>query len=213
MSDITDAINIFKNNENQKKIDTAFVVGITCAATSFDSINNINCPIVVIDESSQLTEPMAMLPISRFKSKIAMLVGDPLQLMPTLSSDFAKGPENASGLELTMFERLALNGCLKPILLRTQYRCHPDISHFSNALFYEGLLNNGEKTARLALIDGIKPLTIVKVDGHELRTNSSYQNPQEASVAVACIKHFLVDGVPPEDIVIICLCKAFTNHR
>lgn len=49
---------------------------------------------------------------------IQVLVGDPLQLPPTVAGPEA---ENKDSLDRSMFERLAEAG-LTPILLRTQYR-------------------------------------------------------------------------------------------
>jgi superfamily I DNA and/or RNA helicase len=82
------------------------------------------------------------------------LVGDPLQLSPTIS-----GPHTL-GLEKTMFDRLEQHG-VEPILLSYQYRvsfeerrnysfmyffslkCHPIISSIANDLFYQKKLMNG----------------------------------------------------------------------
>lgn len=127
---IENAIKVFQLNENQKIIDTAFVVGITCHSSRSEQLNNLSCNIVIIDEASQLSEPMSMLPISRFDSQIALLVGDPQQLMPTLSYDLSPQVSNTEhGLELTLFERLAQDNWFTPKLLRTQYRVQ--MSNFS----------------------------------------------------------------------------------
>ena len=65
-----------------------------------------------------MTEPVSMLSIARFSAERILLVGDPLQLPPTLSSSAKQG---VNGLERTLFERLSENS-IDPILLRTQYR-------------------------------------------------------------------------------------------
>ena len=62
-----------------------------------------------------------------------------MQLPPTLPNALS---EETPGLEYTLFERAtAMN--LKPVMLRTQYRCHSDIARIVNALFYSGVLQNG----------------------------------------------------------------------
>jgi hypothetical protein len=65
-----------------------------------------------------------MLAISRFQPQRLLLVGDPLQLPPTLPGT---SKPNVTGLERTLFERLGeMSSDLNPILLRTQYRVKSD---------------------------------------------------------------------------------------
>ena len=66
-----------------------------------------------------MTEPLSMLTISRFQPQRLILVGDPLQLPPTLPGNSKPG---VAGLERTLFERLGETNNLSPILLKTQYR-------------------------------------------------------------------------------------------
>lgn len=139
-----------------------------------------------------------------------MLVGDPLQLMPTLSYVFdPTSDESENGMELTLFERLAQDGWLKPTLLRTQYRCHPDIAQISNKLFYDGILLHGDNTNRPNLVPGFNPLSIVKVDGHENSVGSSYKNVIEGNVVTRCVTQILAHGVESQDVGVICLCTYF----
>jgi hypothetical protein len=53
---------------------------VTCSATEFDVFDEIGCSLLILDEASQMTEPMSLLPITRFKCERALFVGDPLQL-------------------------------------------------------------------------------------------------------------------------------------
>ena len=69
-----------------------------------------------------------------------MLVGDPKQLDPTIQC--GGDVTHSSGLEQTLFDRLVRMG-LAPVVLRTQYRCHPRISAFASELFYDGCLLDG----------------------------------------------------------------------
>jgi len=55
--------------------------------------------------------------LNQFGADWQMLIGDPLQLPPTLPSD----PSGPNGLDRTLFERLRDAG-LPTLLLGTQYR-------------------------------------------------------------------------------------------
>jgi superfamily I DNA and/or RNA helicase len=56
---------------------------------------------VIIDESSQATEPSTLVPLTR-GAHCAVLAGDPCQLPPTILSATAK---DECGLDVTLFER------------------------------------------------------------------------------------------------------------
>ena len=75
----------------------------------------------------------------RFGCEKLVLVGDPRQLDPTLAGGDAT---HNDGLEQTLFDRLIRQGHV-PVMLRTQYRCHPRISAVANELFYGGCLLDG----------------------------------------------------------------------
>ena len=76
----------------------------------------------------------------RFGCEKLVLVGDPKQLDPTIQC--GGDVTHSSGLEQTLFDRLVGMG-LAPVVLRTQYRCHPRISAVASELFYNGCLLDG----------------------------------------------------------------------
>ena len=131
--DILNAIKKFKSEQSKNRISKAFLIGVTCLASVFETLNDVSASLVILDECSQviyimktfdivfhkMTEPTSLLSISRFNPKRLLLVGDPLQLSPTLLQSCKKG---VNGLERTLFERLAQDGLSTPILLKTQYR-------------------------------------------------------------------------------------------
>ncbi|MEW5299031.1 MAG: hypothetical protein WDW36_002086 [Sanguina aurantia] len=94
---------------------------------------------LVIDEAAQALEPAALIPLQLLRpgAKI-LLVGDPLQLPPTVLSRLAE----TAKLSQSMFERLQRAGC-PATLLSQQYRMHPDISSFPAAYFYKRQLVDG----------------------------------------------------------------------
>jgi superfamily I DNA and/or RNA helicase len=78
---------------------------------------------VVVDEACQVTEPLSLLPALRFKCERMILVGDPLQLPPTLDG-VNEYQFKGKGLERTLFERAMQMG-IQPIQLTVQYRACP----------------------------------------------------------------------------------------
>lgn len=103
------------------------------------SSNFLSFPITILDECSQMTETTSLLPLASFGCQKCLLIGDPKQLPPTLPS----ADVGITGLELTLFERLSSN--IKPLQLRTQYRCQKEIAEIANSLFYDNMLINGSK--------------------------------------------------------------------
>lgn len=79
--------------------------GTTCMATAFDIFGTSTFPLVLLDESSQLMEPLSLVPIVRFQSSRLIMIGDPLQLPPTLTTS-ADEDKVGQGLDKTLFDRL-----------------------------------------------------------------------------------------------------------
>jgi len=107
-----------------------------------------------------------------------------------------------------LFERLALGQC-NPILLRTQYRCHPIISNISNSLFYENRLIDGRKPELPVelLNDKFPVLCFVDVNSTGKSQYSSFINLLEADFIVRSIEKLVENGVNGEDIGVISLYK------
>jgi len=127
--------------------------------------------LAIIDEATQLTEPLTLAPIniaSRF-----VLVGDEKQLPPVISADECRSanvlaelsePERElglRGLDHTLFERLA--GRVPEASLSVQYRMNSQVQDLANRLYYEGQLSADGSVAerRLAIdssaLDGAPP--------------------------------------------------------
>ncbi|XP_041364413.1 uncharacterized protein LOC121379827 [Gigantopelta aegis] len=193
--------------ENKKQLSRVRVVGVTCAAACFRCLANMTFPFVVLDESSQMTEPSSLLPIARFGCEKLVLVGDPKQLDPTIQGSEAGHQE---GLEQTLFDRLMKLG-YSPIVLHTQYRCHPLISAISNHLFYNGVLQDGvSQQSRQPLSETFPTLCFYDVaHGKECDDGSgSYYNEEEAGLVVLMVDTLIAEGVEPAMIGVITLYKA-----
>ncbi|XP_060042225.1 protein ZGRF1 [Erinaceus europaeus] len=195
-----------KLGTNRKLLKQVRVVGVTCAACPFPCLNELKFPVVLLDECSQITEPAALLPIARFECEKLILVGDPKQLPPTIQGSDAA---HQNGLEQTLFDRLCLMGH-KPVLLRTQYRCHPTISAIANDLFYEGSLRDGiEEADRGPLLEWLPTLCFYNVKGLEqVERDNSFHNVAEAAFTLKLIQSLLASGIVSSGIGVITLYKS-----
>jgi hypothetical protein len=166
---ISRSIDSLKQGVNRAKLNDTRVVAATLAATEFACLDGFSFPFIVLDEACQMTEPSAVLPIARFGCRSLVMVGDPKQLPPTVP-----GPEPAHnhGLEQSLFERLMLTAAPERyLMLRTQYRCHPQISGMANELTYGGNLCDGVTAEeRAPAVPGLVPLCFFDCDtGNEER--------------------------------------------
>eukprot|EP01018_Ginkgo_biloba_P018137 Gb_24646 [translate_table: standard] len=67
-------------------LDRAEVIAATCIGAGDAALDNQSFPVCVIDEASQATEPVTLVPILRSGAERIVLVGDPCQLPPTILS-------------------------------------------------------------------------------------------------------------------------------
>ncbi len=176
------------------------------------SIREREFDIVVIDEATQATEPVAWIPIARAKKVV--MAGDHFQLPPTVRSKEAE----EKGLGVTLFERFyEILGEESKQLLERQYRMHEKIMGFSSREFYKNLLIADESVRLHTLADlkGVKKCAdtqepILFIDtagkGFEERLEEGSQsryNPEEASLLLSELKKMLDCGVVPLEIAVI----------
>ena len=133
-----------RGQERKRRLMAMRVVGVTCAASTFEVLDGSTFPIVLLDEASQMIEPASLVPLTRFHCQRLIAVGDPKQLPPMLQEvEGASGSIATVGpLSKALFERLS-NAGVPTVLLRTQYRMHPTLVALPNRLFYDGLLESG----------------------------------------------------------------------
>ncbi|XVE85520.1 hypothetical protein DITRI_Ditri17bG0097300 [Diplodiscus trichospermus] len=87
--------------------------------------------VLVIDEAAQLKECESAIPLQLLGIAHCILVGDERQLPATVLSNVS----DEAGFGRSLFQRLSTLGHSKH-LLNIQYRMHPSISYFPNAMFY-----------------------------------------------------------------------------
>ena len=124
-----------------------------------------------------------------------VMLGDQCQLPPTTLS---KNGEHGLDSSLPLFTRLLREG-VPPMLLDTQYRMHPAISHLPRDLFYAGRLHDGIAADARPAPRGFSwprpdwPVAMVNV-AHglgERSVGSSYANDAEADVVCHLVDSLL----------------------
>ncbi|XP_012486781.1 regulator of nonsense transcripts 1 homolog isoform X1 [Gossypium raimondii] len=185
---------------------SADVICCTCVGAGDPRLANFRFRQVLIDESTQATEPECLIPLV-LGVKQVVLVGDHCQLGPVIMCK--KGAR--AGLAQSLFERLVLLG-VKPIRLQVQYRMHPCLSEFPSNSFYEGTLQNGVTiNERQSLgIDFPWPVPnrpvffYVQMGQEEISASgTSYLNRTEAANVEKIVTTFLRSGVVPSQIGVI----------
>ena len=174
----------------------AQAVCATCSGSGSDFLDRINFSAVMLDEASQVTEPMSLVPLANGCQQL-VLVGDHKQLPPTVVSREAE----LAGMTLSLFDRLVRAG-VKPYLLDTQFRMHPALSYFPSTSFYNGLVKSGTPAAMRPAPKGFPwPIPSVPIaflptpqDALETTDNMSYNNKAEAEQVMNVLVGLLAAG-------------------
>ena len=172
-------------------LDNVPIVAATShRASSHPYVRGRSFDMAVIDEASQLTEPLTLGLVMRARRFV--LIGDDRQLPPVVRT---------VGLEYSMFERLKKSAESDApellTLLDTQYRMHPDIMAVSSKLYYSGLLTSGVGR------EDRRPASGRPIEFHPVASISDGRsNPAEARVVQDLVAAFSVD-TPPEAIGVI----------
>jgi len=161
---------------------------------------------VLIDESTQATEPECIIPVI-LGAKQLVLVGDHCQLGPVIMCKKAA----RAGLSQSLFERLVMLD-IKPIRLQVQYRMHPCLSEWPSNTFYEGTLQNGVainerilKNIKFPWPVPEKPMFFYNCQGYEeiSASGTSYLNRTEAAMCEQIVTYMFKAGVNPSQIGVI----------
>ena len=195
-----------KRSNEKEILQNADVICCTCVGAGDPRLSHFRFRQVLIDESTQATEPECIIPLV-LGAKQVVLVGDHCQLGPVIMCKKAA----KAGLSQSLFERLVMLG-IKPIRLQVQYRMHPCLSQFPSNTFYEGTLQNGvhSKEREYKGIDfpwpiPSKPMFFYNCIGQEeiSASGTSYLNRTEATACEKIVTYFLKSGVNPSQIGVI----------
>lgn len=201
------------DKKRKKLLKTCPIVGVTCVSTALEVLQDQTFDVLLLDEASQMTEPLSLAPMIRSKCKYVIAAGDPHQLPPVVCTPEKVEGENLNGLIRPLFVRLACLGHI-PHLLKTQYRCHPHISSISNKFFYDSKLEDGVSMEdRSSLIPSISSsVAVVDVPfGHESYSQRSIYNDIEARTVGNIVKSLVEQGICLNDIGIIAFYKAHVD--
>ncbi|CAN8267228.1 unnamed protein product [Cochlearia groenlandica] len=185
---------------------SADVICCTCVGAADIRLSNFRFRQVLIDESTQATEPECLIPLV-LGVKQVVLVGDHCQLGPVIMCKKAA----RAGLAQSLFERLVILS-IKPIRLQVQYRMHPALSEFPSNNFYEGTLQNGvtiieRQTTGIDFpwpVPNRPMLFYVQLGLEEISASgTSYLNRTEAANVEKLVTAFLKSGVVPSQIGVI----------
>lgn len=142
----------------EKIIDQSKVVATTLIGAAHRNLDGILYDTVIIDEASQALEAECWNVIIRAKRLI--LVGDPMQLPPTVKSKEAE----KLGYGITLLD--LLNPILSSnYLLNLQYRMNDHLLSFSNETFYDGKLMSADQNKSITLPNDVNPLTFIDTAG------------------------------------------------
>ncbi|CAH8444287.1 unnamed protein product [Dicrocoelium dendriticum] len=196
---------ILKRELERELLLAADVVCCTCVTAGDQRLERLSFHSVLIDESTQATEPECLIPLM-VGCRQVVLVGDHCQLGPVIT---CKKAANA-GLTQSLFERFVLLG-IRPIRLQVQYRMHPALSAFPSNVFYEGSLQNGVTAEdRCKKIDfpwpnPDRPMFFYCTSGQEEISGNgvSYLNRTEAATVEKIVTKMLKIGVHPNTIGVI----------
>ncbi|MBK07252.1 MAG: hypothetical protein CL920_06695 [Deltaproteobacteria bacterium] len=194
----------------QSILEQADVVCSTATGADSRLLGDMHFDLVVLDEATQATDPIALVPFSR--GRRIVMAGDPCQLPPTVIDLQAE----RQGLGQTLFERLAKTSSLMQ-MLEIQYRMHKDIMAFPSQSMYEGRLQAAvdNATHRLEELEGVQvdPLRdraclLIDTAGkgwEEVRKEDdpSTSNPGQAERVAAECRRLLGRGVAPSELVVI----------
>ena len=189
-----------KTHSKRERLGKSAVVGVTCASSASQLLEDQHFDVVIVDECSQITEPLSLLPIVKSDCHHCLLVGDPKQLPPVVHSigdNRNRAERNKSPLTYTLFERLARSH--EPTRLVKQYRCHPKIAAVASKLFYDNTLQSGNIDRVPIFHDS---MLFVDVPRGKSGVNGSLSNEMEAREVCAWIK-FALQKAQPEDLGVI----------
>ena len=188
-------------------INDADLIAATAISSSHYFLDDINFDVMIMDEASQVSSFMSLLPL--LKCKKFILVGDNKQLQPIEEEDMSKE------MNLSIFNRLFEMYPDASTLLTTQYRMHESIAQIANVIFYEGKLRTSENVAKRILslkadshqfLNPQTPVVFIdtsKVEYYDDNVGSGCSNTEEAKYIAHIVSLFVKDGIKTEEIGVV----------
>eukprot|EP01086_Lenisia_limosa_P015587 TRINITY_DN508_c0_g1_i2.p1 TRINITY_DN508_c0_g1~~TRINITY_DN508_c0_g1_i2.p1 ORF type:complete len:311 (-),score=49.13 TRINITY_DN508_c0_g1_i2:14-946(-) len=137
-----------------KKAD---IVLVTCSTSADNRRMPKTFRSVLVDEAGNSVDADIMMPVVKAKERV-VLIGDPKQLPPVIT---CKNTQVERAGAYTLFERHLRNNHV--IMLKMQYRMHPDICQFPSKTFYDNELKSHACTE-----DNNGALKVKEMNGHRV---------------------------------------------
>ncbi len=183
------------------------IVGATVFALHTKRLRNFHFDVLIFDEASQMTVPMAVAAMAVGKKFI--FIGDHQQLPPIIDET-----QTDKELARSIFEHL--HQFAPGTMLQTTYRMHEGINAFSSEHFYDGMLQSAPSAAGRLLIYSHPPkkyVDILRADLPEVfvdmaHSDQGMRNMLEANLIADLTEQLLLSGVKPKDIGILAPFRA-----
>lgn len=190
------------NRSNYNNDSKGLIVGATCYSPFTKKLSFMDWDIVIIDEASQLSIPLAIAAMTKGQKYI--LIGDHKQLSPIISDQ-----QIDNVFKKSIFEHLFQFS--SGIMLNTTYRMNSAINDFPSIQFYNGKLLPDESNANWLLeIDNNFDLhqEILDINKPEVlfchkHTSVDSRSEFEATMTAQFVYEYLKKGVKAKDIAII----------
>jgi len=182
-------------------IHEGYVIGATPFAVQTERLSNVEFDVVLFDEASQVTLPLAIMGMLAGNKYI--FIGDEKQLPPVTVTD-ARQAAQAS-----IFEYLTGRG--NETMLNITYRLNDALTDWPSRTFYHSELKSSQEAAerRLRLSDRASRWDFVLDPSNPAvfldlcHRNSTVRSPREAEVVVELILALLDHHVPPNEIGVV----------
>lgn len=182
------------NDQFLEYLSNSDVLCCTSILCGSNLILNLNFNVLIVDDSTQMTEPSLLIPLNLGCEQL-ILLGDTKQLSPCVEDD-----SDLNDYKVSMFKRLS--SYYLPSLLKIQFRSHPEIASIYSELFYDNMINSDETTSRnviLSIIDlfPVKEIPIKYVFHSEKETEKfySFYNLKEIEVTGRILKQLHQRGI------------------
>lgn len=178
-----------------KIIKSADIIATTCSGAGGDILKSIKFPYIVIDEATQVLEPVSLIPITKSCKKL-ILIGDTQQLISAFNDTTTQTDSTPplSALRISLFHRL--HAKMDSICLHEQYRMHPVVAEFPSRIFYSGKLESvvsedDKVLPEVNLFSNETPVRFFNVESQEIEVGASWKNPGEAERVVEIVKELI----------------------
>ncbi|KAJ8974613.1 hypothetical protein NQ317_019358 [Molorchus minor] len=177
------------------------VIGVTTtrAASMYSDLEELKCPIVIIEEAAEVLESHNISVLTPHCQQL-LLIGDHQQLKP-MTSDY--NMQKTYDLGISLFERM-VNNDMRCYTLNVQHRMRPELCSLITPTIYPILINHAS-TKQYPSISGIgKDLYFVDHDhAEEDAEEASKKNKFEVEFLIQLAIYLLNNNYQPEEITIL----------